>query len=305
MEGRDLWAAPRLESYRGFIFACLRPDVVPLREHLGAATDYLDGYADHAGGRELFVGAHAHICRYEGNWKLQAENGVEGYHVKFTHSSFFALMQRRTGEQSRYIVGEEGGCTRDLGNGHVILDQGSWRIMRSTAGEVYGKRLATLPGFNELSAERLGLAETEYRSLLEATPGPGYNLSVYPNLQLIGIHIREIEPITVNETVVRLKPLMIKDAPREINNLRRRYHELFWGPASFGQPDDIEMLDRLREGNGTVDAWVSFERGTHRTEALDDGLRAGITDELPQRGQYQQWASLLTREAAAARPGAC
>ncbi|WEB39567.1 Rieske 2Fe-2S domain-containing protein [Streptomyces yunnanensis] len=293
--GRDLWSAPRLDSYRGFVFASLRPDVPALREHLGPATDYIDGYVDHAGGRELCVDACAHTSRYRGNWKLQVENGVDGYHANFTHSSFFAVMQRRTGKQSRYIVQEEGGCTRDLGHGHVVLDQSE------VAGEVLSRRLATLPGFDGLSAERLGLVEDEYRALLEANAGPGYNLSVFPNLQLIGIHIREIEPVAVDETVITLKPLMIKAAPPAINGLRRRYHELFWGPAGFGTPDDLEMLGRVHDGNRPVDGWVSFERGTHRLENGDHGPRAAITDEVPQRGLYSQWAALLSQPFTAGR----
>jgi nitrite reductase/ring-hydroxylating ferredoxin subunit len=287
--GRDLWAAPLVDCYRGFVFASLHSGAVPLKDHLGGACDYLDGYVDHANGRALVADRHAHVIRYQGNWKLQVENGVDGYHANFTHSSFFAVMQRRTGRQSRYIVKEEGGFTRDLGNGHVVLDQSS------VAGEVMSRRLATLPGFGELSAEALGLAPAEYQELLDAGPGPGYNLAVFPNLQLIGIHIRRIEPVAVEETVVRLTPLLIKDAPPAINNLRRRYHELFWGPAGFGTPDDMEMMDRLKEGNAAVNDWVSFERGTHRTEPDGHGLRAGITDEVPQRAQYRQWAALLSR----------
>lgn len=170
--GRDLWSAPRLDSYRGFVFASLQPDVSSLREHLGPATDYIDGYVDHAGGRELCVDACAHTSRYQGNWKLQVENGVDGYHANFTHSSFFALMQRRTGRQSRYIVQEEGGCTRDLGHGHVVLDQSE------VAGEVLSRRLATLPGFDGLSAERLGWPHHNRPEPTPQPPGRGTTMAV-------------------------------------------------------------------------------------------------------------------------------
>jgi benzoate/toluate 1,2-dioxygenase alpha subunit len=32
---------------------------------------------------------------FAGNWKLQAENGVDGYHFDVVHRSFMGVIQRR------------------------------------------------------------------------------------------------------------------------------------------------------------------------------------------------------------------
>lgn len=298
-KGRDLEAAPRVSSYRGFVFASLNPDVAGLDKHLGLATEYLDRYVDHAGGRPLAVARQAHIGRYRGNWKMQLENGVDGYHANFTHASFFSLMQRRTQSHSRYIESKGGGVTRDLGNGHVVLDQSS------VAGPALRRRLATLPGIDGLSAESVDMSEDAFQQLVNATPGPGFNVLIFPNLQLIGIHIREITPLSVGETQVTLRPLLLAGGPAAVNGLRLRYHELFYGPAGFGQPDDTEMFDRLRDGNAARDdAWISFERGLNRvvTEAGEE--RGTLTDEVPQRGLYNRWAALLDTPGPAPTPPA-
>ena len=86
----------------------------------------------------------------------------------------------------------------------------------------------------------------------------------------------------MSRTVVSVRPLLVQDAPPEVNWLRLRYHELFYGPAGFGQPDDFEMFERVEAGlDDTHDGWFRFERGHGREESLDDGDTSlgNVTDE--------------------------
>ena len=92
-----------------------------------------------------------------------------------------------------------------------------------------------------------------------------------------------------------LRPLLLAEGPPEFNELRLRYHELFYGPAGFGQPDDIEMFARVDDGLDDEGApWVLFERGI--SKETDDGeVRTGnVSDETPQRAQYREWLRLMT-----------
>ena len=76
----DLTKVPRFESYRGFLFGSLNPDVKPLKEHLGEAAKIIDMIVDQSPeGLEVLRGSSSYI--YDGNWKLQTENGADGYHV--------------------------------------------------------------------------------------------------------------------------------------------------------------------------------------------------------------------------------
>src|SRR5690606_28199975 len=80
----DLTKVARFENYRGFLFGSLKEDVLPLAEHLGEATKIIDMMVDQSEeGLEVLRGASTYT--YDGNWKLQAENGADGYHVSATH----------------------------------------------------------------------------------------------------------------------------------------------------------------------------------------------------------------------------
>src|SRR5271168_5356305 len=90
----DLTKVARFESYRGFLFGSLNPDVVPLREHLGEAAKIIDLIVDQAPeGLEVLRGSSTYV--YDGNWKLQTENGADGYHVSSVHWNYVATTSRR------------------------------------------------------------------------------------------------------------------------------------------------------------------------------------------------------------------
>ena len=288
--------AARVESYRGLVFASLAPDVPSLEDHLEGARAYIDRFMDHLQGHQLEVEDQAHRMVFDGNWKLQMENGVDGYHANFTHQSFFALMQQATGQQSRYISSKEeaesdGPISAHLGNGHGLLDQSQ------AASDVLRQRLRTLQGAPPDDADLadfFGVPDGE--TLYAATPGPGFNVAVFPNLQLIGIQIREIQPVAVDRTEVIIRPMLGTGAPTAINRLRLRYHELFYGIGGFGQPDDMEMFRRVNAGlDATVDDWLWLDRGSRRERSGPGGHRTShITDETPQRGQYAHYRKLMS-----------
>jgi benzoate/toluate 1,2-dioxygenase alpha subunit len=80
----DLTKVARFESYRGFLFGSLKADVLPLEEHLGDATKVIDSIVDQSPeGLEVLRGSSTYT--YDGNWKVQAENGADGYHVTAVH----------------------------------------------------------------------------------------------------------------------------------------------------------------------------------------------------------------------------
>jgi phenylpropionate dioxygenase-like ring-hydroxylating dioxygenase large terminal subunit len=280
-----------VESYRGLVFASFNDGVPPLPDHLGpAAISYLDRWLDHCGGRKFIALDEAHQLVVASNWKLQVENGLDGYHAGFTHRSFFNLMQQRTGKSVRYASGLPGAQTKAFAHGSAAVDP------ETTSRQPLVDRIAALPDAEELLAGmRARVGEEEYATLLEDLPGPGINIGIFPNLQLIGIHLRRIQPISVDRTVVTVRPLLLQDGPPEFNELRLRYHELFYGPAGFGQPDDLEMFARVDEGlDDQADEWVRLDRGMTQEEDHGDFRVGNVTDETPMRGQYREWLRLMS-----------
>ena len=115
----DLTKVARFENYRGFLFGSLNPDVLPLEEHLGDTTKIIDLIVDQSPeGLEVLRGASTYI--YDGNWKLQTENGADGYHVSPTHWNYAATTARRTAGESRQ---------RDQSHGCRRLGQAGRRLL--------------------------------------------------------------------------------------------------------------------------------------------------------------------------------
>jgi len=296
-ERLGLTTVPRVETYRGLVFGSFNPDVPDLAEYLGpAARGYIDRFLDHCVGLPLTAHPQAHRITMSANWKLQLENGLDGYHAGFTHRSFFDVMRRRTGASVRYASGLPTATARAFRNGHTAIDP------ETTSRKPLIQRVSTLPGAAaRLDTLRQRVGADRFEEYVGGVTGAGINVGIFPNLQLIGIHVRRIEPVSVDRTVVSVRPLMAVDAPPELNWLRLRYHELFYGPAGFGQPDDFEMFDRVAEGlAGTEDDWLRFERGRGEESEADDGetTLGNVTDEIPQRGQYRQWRALVGEETA-------
>ncbi|WP_280322897.1 hypothetical protein [Sulfitobacter faviae] len=71
----DLTKVAKFENYRGFLFGSLSEDVQPLEDYLGDARKMIDMIVDQADeGLEVLRGSSTYT--YDGNWKLQAENGA-------------------------------------------------------------------------------------------------------------------------------------------------------------------------------------------------------------------------------------
>jgi benzoate/toluate 1,2-dioxygenase subunit alpha len=98
-----LTRVPHIESYRGLIFANLDPEAAPLRQQLGDVAVWIDLLLDQSPeGWEVLNGISTYV--YHGNWKLQAENGVDGYHATTVHWNFNATLSNR---QASNTAGEK------------------------------------------------------------------------------------------------------------------------------------------------------------------------------------------------------
>jgi phenylpropionate dioxygenase-like ring-hydroxylating dioxygenase large terminal subunit len=92
----NLGRFPRVESYRGYVFGSLNPDVEPLLEWMGPAQEMLDWSIDKlntAGARVV----KSSTMVFSANWKLQNDNNGDMYHVPFTHRSVGQMTNERHG----------------------------------------------------------------------------------------------------------------------------------------------------------------------------------------------------------------
>jgi phenylpropionate dioxygenase-like ring-hydroxylating dioxygenase large terminal subunit len=293
-EDHGLRKAPRIGIYRGFVFGSLSPVGSTLDEHLGPRVkEQLDLFIDLSPKGELDVTAGVHKYGYRANWKFQVENSMDGYHANFVHQSFFENVRRRTGVNlTDFATSQSLAQTRDLGNGHVMID---FRPYNKAKGSRMGAMMPTSDsGKAYRDALIAGHGEARTKELLTAR---GTHLLVFPNLVLIGVQIRVIRPIKIDETEVFLYPTLLTGAPHELNVARLRGHEAFYGPAGGGATDDLEMFERNQIGlSAQVDPWLILSRGRQQEyRDVDSSIVGQMTDEVTQRGIWRQWKKVMSQ----------
>jgi len=289
---------PRVDQYRGFIFASLSPVGISLEEHLGRARHEIDMFVGNSDADEVEVVSGIHKYSYEGNWKLAAENSMDGYHAAIVHASFgqalmdkIRLTEGSPKERADRDMASFRGRTVDLGNGHVMLDY-KLRMYDSLNGDsIPAVRPITSVGEARLQGLVGYFGEDRASNMLREG---GTHTFIFPNLILIGIHMRVLQPLSADRTQVCLYPTLLKWLSPEVNRIRLRSHEAFFGSASFGGPDDSEIFERVQDGCAVeVEPWQLLSRGLHR-ERSEDGLIVGdLSDEVTQRGIWRHWKKVM------------
>ena len=284
----------RVDSYRGFIFASLANEGESLTEHLGRPTcEQIDYFCDLSPTGRVKVQAGAALLAYDGNWKLQMENSIDGYHPNFTHQSFFQAVQRQSGRRVTMFDGDSAAQCRALGGGHTLLDYRNINLDR-------GAKTARLD-----SLRASGWGRRYYDDMVDAHGREraeeviavgGTHMNVFPNLVLLNQQVRTIRPVRHDRTEVALAPVLLDAVPEELNTQRLRQFEAFYTPAGGGIHDDIEMFNRVFEGlQCSMEPWLLLRRGLHREQQDADGTIVGqITDEVSQRAMYRHWKAVMT-----------
>ena len=289
---------PRVESYRGFVFASLSADGPDLATHLGHARASIDELVDKApdGAVDLSGGVHKYLFR--GNWKLQMENTVDMYHVPFSHESTL----RRDGRQFSRRRGDQSGS--DIATSGAAADRWEQRIAWASkeTGHTYtGHQPAAEQKANEDPVYREYVAALTARlgeeKTAEALNPKRHNTWFFPNmsLQALNPHVRVVRPVAIDRTEIWVYPIRFCGAPEAMNVDLVRQLNLTHSAASLIQTDDLENFTRVQEGLGAQNSdWVWFARGID-TDAPDNqgGMVNKGTVELPQRAQYAAWARYM------------
>lgn len=292
---QDLHQAARVDSYRGFIFASISPHVPPLIEHLAGARAFLDQWLDRDGARPVLVQNGDMQFQTHANWKTVYDNAGDGYHPPFSHTSMLRVFADRYGDVDMQYYAknfdESPILSKDLGNGHTMLDQ-----RPAMHAESAWRRQHVSPGREALEGalvQRYGADEA--LRMLDASTGSGMNLNIFPNLLIIGNQIQLVEPVAVNRTVVHWFSTTLEGAPPEVNATRMRLQEDF---PSFGEVDDTAQFESCQHGLEDVPEveWVDVRR--HMTTGVGyadaDGLwREPISSDLHLRCYYDAWRRVM------------
>ncbi len=265
----DLQKVARFANYRGFLFGSLNPDVKSIEEHLGESRKIIDLIVDQSPeGLEVLRGNSQYI--YDGNWKLQAENGADGYHVSSVHWNYAATTQARKAANAKDDIramdaggwAKKGGGFYSYEHGHLLL----WTNWSNPQDRPNWDRR------EELTAQ-YGQARADW--MIEKSR----NLCLYPNVFLMdqfSSQIRMYRPISVDKTEVTIYCIAPKGESAEARAHRIRQYEDFFNASGMATPDDLEEFRSCQIGYGARHAqWNDLSRGaTHWIEGADEDAKA-------------------------------
>ena len=287
----------RIESYKGFVFVSL--DVAgsdSLEDFLGDAKVFFDMMVAQSPTGQLEVLPGKSSYTYDGNWKLQNENGLDGYHVSTVHYNYVATVQHR--QQVNAEKGLAGSDTLDyskLGAGDKETDDG-WFAFHNGHSVLFSDmpNPAVRPGYATIMPR---LVEEYGQGKAEWMMHRLRNLNIYPSmffLDQISSQLRIIRPVAWNKTEINSFCLGVvgeSDADRE-NRIRQ--FEDFFNVSGLGTPDDlVEFREAQRGFQARLERWSDISRGegkwvegaTPNSEAI--GIRPALTGtEFTHEGLY-------------------
>lgn len=264
-EGSHDLTRVRVGNYRGFLFGSMNADAAPLDEYLGETRVIIDQIVDQAPeGIEVLAGNSTYI--FDGNWKMQMENGCDGYHVSSVHANYAQTMSRRADGGTKAV--DANGWSKSVSgvygfeNGHILL----WTtVLNPEVRPVWDRK-------DELEA-RLGRDRTKF--IVEQSR----NLALYPNVFLMdqfSTQIRVVRPIDVHRTEVTIYCFAPKGESAENRARRIRQYEDFFNVSGMGTPDDLEEFRSCQSAyEGAGGLWNDLSRGAIRwISGPDDNAKA-------------------------------
>ncbi|MDQ0507117.1 benzoate 1,2-dioxygenase large subunit [Xanthobacter agilis] len=309
----DLVRVARFENYRGFLFGALKGDVKPLKAHLGEAAKIIDMIVDQSPqGLEVLRGASTYV--FDGNWKVQAENGADGYHVTSVHWNYAATTNHRKAAAAAaagvdVVRAMDAGSWAKQGGGFYSFDHGHLLLWTRWAN----------PEDRPLYERRAELTDKFGEAMADWMISRSRNLCLYPNVYLMdqfSSQIRTFRPISVDKTEVTIYCIAPKGESAEARARRIRQYEDFFNASGMATPDDLEEFRSCQMGfMATAAAWNDLSRGAaHWIEGADAGAAAiGLKpllsgakteDEGLFMLQHQYWKDTLARAARRESPDA-
>jgi len=219
-------------------------------------------------GLEVLRGSSTYV--FDGNWKLQTENGADGYHVTAVHWNYAATTSRRkeseredkTRAMSAGGWAKQGGGFYSFEHGHLLL----WTNWANPEDRPNWERREEL-------AAQFGQARADW--MVQRSK----NLCLYPNVYLMdqfSSQIRHYRPLAVDKTEVTIYCIAPKGEDQEARTRRIRQYEDFFNASGMATPDDLEEFRACQIGFGARHAaWNDLSRGaTHWIHGPDSNAEA-------------------------------
>lgn len=294
----NLRAVARLEHYRGFYFVNYNEKAISLHDYLAGARAQIDALYEQAETQQIILqGEHTYSVR--ANYKLLCENSYDGYHVGPVHASYIDFLRDQVaGTPAEKMIDQTiaqmstNGQARALGNGHAVLES-FVPTGRPVARWIppWGPKIK-----QEIDAKRAWLEKTHGKERADYIAETQKNLVIFPNLvinDIQAITVRVIEPEAPNLLRVSAWAMGPEEESPELRAIRLDNFVSFLGPAGFGSPDDIEMLELCQKGiEHTPVEWTELSKGVKPD--VDPSVNVGAADsEVHMQAYWHQWDAVI------------
>ena len=296
---------PRVQVYRGFIFASLAASGPSLEEFLGPTKTSFDDFVDRAPGGKLEVAGGVFKHGYNGNWKLMLENHLDGAHPAWVHASSvavartapdpdgqhyydIAVRQMRQNGAPESVWENTGIWTTPWGHGYMGDYHDDSRLVAGLGNPVFDE-------YRQMLVREHG--EKRADQILRVTL---WNTIIYPNCSFMSQfrQLRVIHPIAVDRSMVYTYSFRMKQAPPRMFRDTIAFSNVVNGTASWVLTDDLEVYERIQRGftSGAVD-WAFIGRGAGGDIPDGQALRGRTgTSEVFVRGQMNAWLRYMTAQ---------
>lgn len=285
----SLIEVPRLEIYKGLIFANWDKDAENLEDTLGDMHYYMDAMLDRdPEGTEVMGGVMKWTL--EGNWKLAAEQfATDWYHVNMSHASALMVLSP-TGRGPKKDIVETPGRQFISENGHGagFPTHPKSRFDARTVHEYYDY---------DALRERLGDERVE-------GPMTTGHATVFPNFSYLPVNgsIRVWHPKGPDKMEVWAWILVDKSMPEEVKDAQRLYNLRTFGPSGIFEADDGENwseVQAISRGFVTNSVPMNFQMGigSEKEDGTYPGKTSALYSDAAGRGFYNQWKKLMNTPA--------
>ncbi len=297
-QDHGLLPVARFESYRGVLFASLNADVPALEDYLGDLRKMIDLIVDQSPhGIECIPGRTRFT--FNGNWKLQMENGVDPYHFSSTHPSYIQALQKRESASSVYSKFKSTELQRGtfaFANGHNAM----W-------GPAPSDKATPLSFVRDELERRVGATRAKWMTYVR-------NITAFPNAQFAenaSLQLRIWRPLSVDRTEMTTFCLAPVGESAEARRLRIRQYEEFFNPTGLATPDDISNYEDCQRGFAarSIRWQQGHVRGTTARTATPPAAAAelglapvssvvgafNLGDETVMQPTYRYWRELIER----------
>ncbi|NIJ09223.1 phenylpropionate dioxygenase-like ring-hydroxylating dioxygenase large terminal subunit [Sphingomonas vulcanisoli] len=299
---RSQWglvAAPHVESYKGFVFACMDPDAPNLNEFLGPVGRIgLDLIAER--GRIVPIdGIKKNIIGC--NWKLAVDNAFDYYHAPLTHASTIMVRNPRVDKEGNALPPRANSSANDH---RVMLGSYGHAISGPKVSETERSLAALLP--DHKIEPRVDLAWRDKPETLEAMGPAGIEINSHPNI-FPNMWVTESSQVALRiprgprSTEVWWFSFVDADLSDERQKAYVEHSNFLHGPSGMNEQEDGENWDQSTRGTASILAKnfpLNYAMNRDRGEVKFDNAGVAYIDthvnEHAQLWMYMCWADWMT-----------